>query len=889
MKVPILLALQFVLGTITICSQINSTNERINTNQRIPHNDQVFVQTDRNIYRPGDTIFFQTYIKDKNTGAFKSKSKTLYVLLFNSQHEIIDSSRFRIEEFVAPGWMAIPENAKPGTYRFVAFTSMMQNFDPKEAFMLDLKVEKKGNVPLIAEITYNKQTYNPGDTVVATLKIRSIKKHLIIKQKFTYSMLSGEYQIKSDKSKTDENGISVLKFVVPDTLTKSPKLKVVINKDDNSPASNFNIPLKKQQINFDFLPEGGTLIEGIVQRIGFNATNSDGKPIFINGLLKNKNGHVIDTIKSEQYGPGMFTCKAEQGMYVELTNNEFDRKIWPINNITKKGICLSVVSKDKNNFVILLNSDKYNGEQIFIKGMMNEKQVMWLDLKMDNKKRIIFKTEGLPSGIVQISLFNKDMLPVAERLIYINASEKLKFSVIMDSTTYNPGQETELSITSSDSNGNLCSGIFSISVVDSISGINPELFIPGIEYAFNYHPYFLKNLPPKALQNGLENLSDEQLDLLLMVYGWSKIHNKNVLKESIAPMIANYDLLNMKVLYALNWRKENRRLDILSLNDLSKKHLFTDKKGEIALSMDSLNNKTRAIILMPDTKNKNKILGATLSIPYNKNYFKSKDLYALQPSFSEELFNKSSLSNELQTPDSILKIPEVVITQNSIQKFNDEYAEEYQTAITRSVGYEELWNCTSVELAIRKIVLPLFMDEDTIILNRSTSITLKAKPAFIVLDGVPIGNGGWSLVSSMLPSDLKSITILKSQEGFYQYGYDAIGGVIFVSTMYHDFDPKLQERYSNWLNRNEKGKLYIPIHIYRSYREFYNPSKSELAINPFLQERPTIYWNPLVYFDKEPVKIKFSNLKKPGKVKININGISSNNLIGTAGTSYIVK
>jgi alpha-2-macroglobulin-like protein len=889
MKVPILLALQFVLGTITICSQINSTNNSINTNQNIPRNDQVFVQTDRNIYRPGDSIFFQAYIRDKNTGTFKSNSKALYVMIFNNQHEMVDSSRFCIDEFVAPGWMAIPENAKPGKYRLVAFTSMMQNFDPKEAFMLDLKVEKKGNVPLIAEINYNKQIYNPGDTVVATLKIRSIKKHLIIKQNFTYSMLSGEYQIISDKSKTDENGISVLRFIVPDTLTKSPKLKVVINKKDDESTSNFNIPVKKQHIRFDFLPEAGTLIEGIEQRIGFNATNSDGEPIFIKGLLKNKNGKVIDTIKSEKYGPGIFTCKAEQGMYVELINDGFDKNIWPINDITKNGISFSVIAKNTNYLIILVNSDRYNGEPVFVKGMMNEKQVMWLDLKMDKMKRIIFKTDGLPSGVIKISLFNKDMLPVAERLIYINTFKKLKFSISTDSTSYNPGQETELTINASDSNEKPCSGLFSISVVDSASGINPELFIPGIEYTFKYHPYFVKNLPTKALQDGLENLSDEQLDLLLLVYGWSKIHNQHVLKDSIAPKIANYDLLNMKILYALNWRKEDRRLDILSLNDLSKKHLFTDKKGEITLPLDSLNDKTRSIILMPDTKNKNKILGATLSIPYNKNYFKSKNLYAYQPSFSEELFNKSSLSNELPTADSILKIPEVVITQNTIQKFNDEYAEVYQIAITRSVGYEELWQCTSMELAIRKIVVPIFMDNDTIILNRSTSITIEAKPAFIVLDGVPIGKRGWSIVSSMLPSDIKSITILKSQEGFYQYGYDAIGGVIFVNTMYHDFDPKLQERYNIWLNRNEKSILYSQIDIYRTYRKFYNPSKSELAINPFLQERPTIYWNPLVYFDKEPVKIKFPNLKKQGKVKVIINGVSSNNLIGTAETSYTIK
>jgi hypothetical protein len=42
-------------------------------------------------------------------------------------------------------------------------------------------------------------------------------------------------------------------------------------------------------------------------------------------------------------------------------------------------------------------------------------------------------------------------------------------------------------------------------------------------------------------------------------------------------------------------------------------------------------------------------------------------------------------------------------------------------------------------------------------------------------------------------------------------------------------------------------------------------------------------------FDKEPVKIKFPNLKKQGKVKIIINGVSSNNLLGTGKMSYNVQ
>ena len=48
--------------------------------------DQVFVHLDRNMYKPGDTIRFQAYIRDRFTNEFESKSVTFYALLFDDKN-----------------------------------------------------------------------------------------------------------------------------------------------------------------------------------------------------------------------------------------------------------------------------------------------------------------------------------------------------------------------------------------------------------------------------------------------------------------------------------------------------------------------------------------------------------------------------------------------------------------------------------------------------------------------------------------------------------------------------------------------------------------------------------------------------------------------------------
>ena len=182
------------------------------------------------------------------------------------------------------------------------------------------------------------------------------------------------------------------------------------------------------------------------QRIGFNATNQKGQPILVEGCLKNSKGITLDTIKSGIYGPGIFTCVPETGMYVELFNGEYQNKIWPIDNINTSGYSLSVKPTNNRNFNIEVQASNYTNELLHVCGNMNSTQIFDQELRLDKKKRITISTDALPAGVVQISLCDKEMNPLAQRLVYVNADKHLKFNISSDTSIYNPGQETELSI-----------------------------------------------------------------------------------------------------------------------------------------------------------------------------------------------------------------------------------------------------------------------------------------------------------------------------------------------------------------------------------------------------------------------------------------------------------
>lgn len=766
--------------------------------------DQLFVHLDRNKYKPGDTIYFQAYIRDRFTNEFESQSVSLYALLFDNNRVKVDSTRFKIDNSTCSGWMSIPSKAKSGKYHFAAFTSIMQNFDPSEAFQSDI-------------------------------------------------------------------------------LVKGPD-KIVVEND-----ASFN----SEYFELKFLPEGGNSVQGLEQRIGFNATDGRGYPVHIEGLLKNSSGSTLDTIKSGAYGPGLFVCTPEPGMYVEITKGTNKEKMWKLPNPMASGICMSVKTIDKRSFSIEIQSNNYNNDTLTVVGVMNTNQIFMQNLVLNKKQRVVIDTDQLPSGVAQITVFSKDLHPLAERLYYVNSDKHLMFKIVPGSQIYNPGQETELTISVNDGLGNPSSGIFSISVTDSISGRAGDIYTPGIESVLNYNPYFQRNLPRKVLVTGLENLTNEERDLMLMIYGWTRYNWDFTDKETTAKDLLNYDLINIKVLGESKVHPSVKKLDLISLEGPSVIHLLTKINGEISLPLDSLPRDTHTVTLIPGTKEKKKVTAANLSIVSNPGYFNDKKFLTVQPALPPKILRSTQDDFRFSRADNLIEIPEVTIKSSpKIKvKYQNIYEDRYKYANIKSSDPELIHNSWDLESAIRSMVPTATITNDAVYIRGGgggTSFFGGVVGALIVLDGMPLYSNGWQIAKTFSITEIASFTVLKGKQGVTIYGLEAGGGVIFVNTMLHD--PTLNNVYTKLESQNKNSNLLLPLKIYRSNIEFYNPGKFDIDNDPEIQKGSTYYWNPEVYFNgKEPVKIKYLNLKHTGPVLITINGASVNNLIGAGRASYWVK
>jgi len=91
--------------------------------------EKVFLHIDRNIYSPGDDIWYKAYLLDDLTFLPAESSSNLHVELISSNGKIVDSNTNYLEGGIGQGNFHLKDSIPDGTYQIRAYTNYMRNFD----------------------------------------------------------------------------------------------------------------------------------------------------------------------------------------------------------------------------------------------------------------------------------------------------------------------------------------------------------------------------------------------------------------------------------------------------------------------------------------------------------------------------------------------------------------------------------------------------------------------------------------------------------------------------------------------------------------------------------------------------------------------------------------
>ena len=189
----------------------------------------------------------------------------------------------------------------------------------------------------------------------------------------------------------------------------------------------------KDVIDLQFFPEGGNLIEGLMNKLAFKAIGRDGWSRNVTGEIL-ENGNIIREFKSNHLGMGVFAFIPEKGKNYQARVKETGQTIQLPNSLAS-GILLSVTNSPKSNDLLIKIQSSKNSELKQVLLLAQTRGLVGATSRIDLSNKISFSKipkKEFPSGITQITVMDEEGNPLSERLVFIDDQAQIQISVNPD-------------------------------------------------------------------------------------------------------------------------------------------------------------------------------------------------------------------------------------------------------------------------------------------------------------------------------------------------------------------------------------------------------------------------------------------------------------------------
>ncbi|MFI5131685.1 MAG: hypothetical protein ACHQFX_16905 [Chitinophagales bacterium] len=293
-------------------------------------------------------------------------------------------------------------------------------------------------------------------------------------------------------------------------------IRILSKENSPSAAKTMAIP------SISFFPEGGDAIAGIRNKIAFKANDQWGRPVRVKGVVLNSQGSKIDSIKSVHDGMGYFFLTPQPGLSysVKWKDEKNVEHTTSLPEIKQNGVAMEVAISGSSRLLNVYYTPQVATaiDTVHIVGVMYQHSAFNIARPTNAAFiKLTIPTAALPSGILTITVFDKNWNALAERITYIN-NEDYQFQLQMDVQHWglNKRARNELKITVPDS---LIASL-SVSVTDAAIGtdssnnIISHLFLTSELRGDVFNPtYYFSN-------NG-DSVS-QHLDLVMLTHGWRR-------------------------------------------------------------------------------------------------------------------------------------------------------------------------------------------------------------------------------------------------------------------------------------------------------------------------------------------------------------------------------
>lgn len=638
----------------------------------------------------------------------------------------------------------------------------------------------------------------------------------------------------------------------------------------------------------NFFPEGGNLIAGIPGRVAFKAIDQQGFPQEANGIIQNLKGETVAQLKTTRDGMGMFelTPAAGETYKALMQTSKGLQKTILLPVVKTTGVGMKVFNKGARIFYTTTPASKENPmyNNLMIVAQMQQHIVYKAKLNAaEGQMSGFIPTKELPSGILQLTVFNSDGVPMAERLAFVRKNDFLSLGLQNMAINTQPRQKNTLEIKIPDTM--LTSLSVTITDADNIvkdqdeNNILSNLLLTSDLKGYISNPaQYFKDADPTTLSG---------LDLVMMTNGWRRFTWEKVLHNYMPDIKYPYEQgLLLKGIATTNKGASalsNGKVDFILKQPIDTSTAFssvtTNDKGEFAIDrlqfVDTINVFYRA-----NDPNK---AWKDVSVKFEPHFFEDGSAVTLPYPFRNNIeiesrvlstylstvAENSAVNRSIQNKPIFLK--EINIREKRLNKTETVEARYASGMFHAGDGYAfDLTRDEPGSLSIFQYLQSKVPGLTVNLADPTTGPTLQWRggPPVLFLNEMPTN------INMLTNINIGDVAFIKVLRPTFVGGFGGSSGAIAVYTRKggdskNDVDTRGFEKY-------KKGG-------YNIVKEFYAPDYTVRKEIHILQDkRLTLYWNPNLVADSltHTAKISFYNNDFTRRFRIIVEGMGEDGSLG---------
>ena len=408
-------------------------------------------------------------------------------------------------------------------------------------------------------------------------------------------------------------------------LARGNQLERNITNYDLSTSMDQRPEITKKKLDIGFFPEGGQLVEGIESRVAFKAESNRDGDIQLSGALYSADGKELAKLETMHDGMGHFNYTPTSSPATAKVNFKGNEYKFELPKALPSGYVMKV---DNASGVLSVNvfcnaKTAQDSLAIFISHAGRPYAYKTIYCQADAPQQMTMRTRDLPSGVIQISLINREGHTLCERFTFSLPKAPLRISASGLKRVYEPYAPIRCELQLKDPSGNPVAGNLSVSVRDALRSDYLEydnnlftdlLFTSDLKGYIHQPGYYLVDMDTKKLQ---------ELDILMLVHGWRKYDMEQIIGVTPYTPLQKPEgqlVLNGQIKSSiLKNELKNIGLSVMIKKDegLITGQTVTDENGRFSIPMEDFEGSEEALF---QTRRLNKNRNKDASIMIDRNF-----------------------------------------------------------------------------------------------------------------------------------------------------------------------------------------------------------------------------------------------------------------------------